>query len=121
MGDDGQVRAGSMGSDADLPRMADVFPMLVAEVDRLLRLDDPSHPLAGTVGELRFYGRCTCAKTCTNLLTAPAGSAGPYVAPLERDGIDVIWLSVDPTGTTVVDIKVLEPTGLGCGSAERVR
>ncbi|MGI5175263.1 hypothetical protein ACQEVZ_02900 [Dactylosporangium sp. CA-152071] len=121
MGDGGQVLLGSMGSDADLPRMAEVFPRLVAEVDRLLRLDDPSHPLAGTVGGLRFHGRCACTETCTNLLTAPPGAAGPYLALLERDGVDVIWLSLDPTCTTVVDIEVLEPTGLDCGSARRVR
>nr|BFE65108.1 hypothetical protein GCM10020063_096340 [Dactylosporangium thailandense] len=97
--------------------MAEVFPTLAAEIDRLLRLDDPSHPLAGTVGSLRFYGRCPCTATCTNLLTAPPGSAGPYLVQLERDGMDVIWLSLDPTGTTVVDIEVLDRNGLGLDSA----
>ncbi|MEV4134652.1 hypothetical protein AB0J72_21080 [Dactylosporangium sp. NPDC049742] len=29
----------------------------------------------------------------------------------------VNWLSLDPACTTVVDIEVLEPTGLDCGSA----
>jgi hypothetical protein len=98
--------------------MAEASPELVAEIDRLLRLDDPEHPLIGTVGGLRYRGRCTCTETCNNLLTAPAGSAGPYVAQLERDGTDVIWLSLDPTCTTVVDIEVLDPSGLRVSYAE---
>jgi hypothetical protein len=99
--------------DRDRQRMDLIFPDLVVEIDRLLRLDDPLHLLAGTVGALRYYGRCACTPTCGNILTAPAGSAGPYLIQLERDGEDVIWLSLDPTCTAVVDIDVLDGTGLG--------
>lgn len=103
--------------ESDLPRMAEAFPELVAEIDRLLQLDDPAHPIAGTVGDLRYHGRCTCTTTCNNLLAAPSGSAGPYLVQLERGGVDVIWLGLDPAGTTVVDIEVLDPAGLGLSPA----
>jgi hypothetical protein len=98
--------------------MLEVFPKLVAEIDRLLRLDDPLHPLIGTVGALRFHGRCTCAATCDNLLTAPAGSSGSSLLQLERDGIDVIWLNLDPTRKTVAAIEVLDPIGLDLDQTE---
>ncbi|MER7282155.1 hypothetical protein ABT369_47780 [Dactylosporangium sp. NPDC000244] len=83
-----------------------------------LTLDDPEDPLAGTVGDLRYYGRCTCTETCSNPLTAPTGSAGPHLAQLERNGTDVIWLSLNPSGTTVVDIEVLDPSGLDVSLAD---
>jgi hypothetical protein len=92
--------------------MAVAFPGLVAEIDRLLRTADPSHPLAGTFEALRYHGRCACTPTCGNILTAPAGSSGPYLIQLERDGADVVWLSLDPTGTSIVDIEVLDTSGL---------
>jgi hypothetical protein len=114
---EGPDRGGSTTGEVDLPRMADAFPKLVAEIDRLLKLSDPGHPLADAIGGLRYHGRCTCTQTCNNLLTAPMGSAGPYLAQLEREGADVIWLSLDPTCTTVVDIEVLDPTGLDIHSA----
>lgn len=99
--------------DRDRPLMKVAFPDLVAEIDRLLHIADPSHPLAGTVGELRYHGRCVCTPTCGNILTAPAGSAGTHLVQLERDDEDVIWLSLDPACTAVVDIEVLDETGLG--------
>lgn len=46
-------------------------------------------------------------------LTAPAGSAGSNLIQLERDDKDIIWLSLDPACTAVVDIEVLDETGLG--------
>jgi hypothetical protein len=36
----------------------------------------------------------------------------------ERDGADVIWLSLDPGCTTVVDVEVLDPTGLDISIAQ---
>ncbi|GAA0944594.1 hypothetical protein [Virgisporangium aurantiacum] len=99
--------------DHDRPLMVITFPGLVAEIDRLLRIVDPSHPLAGRVGDLRHHGRCACTPTCRNILTAPAGSAGPYLVQLQRDDEDVIWLSLDPACTAVVDIEVLDESGLG--------
>jgi hypothetical protein len=73
----------------------------------LLRAEDADHPLAGTIEDLLFYGLCSCSPTCTNLLTAPFGSSGSWVAQLEREGEDVIWLSLDPSATTVTGIEVL--------------
>jgi hypothetical protein len=93
------------------PVMADVLPDLVAEIDRLLDAADPSDPLRGTVAQLPYYGRCMCIPTCNVILTAPAGSAGTRLVELERDGEAVIWLSLDPTATAIVDIEVLDPQG----------
>jgi hypothetical protein len=35
------------------------------------------------------------------------------MSQLQRDGEDVIWLSLDPTATTVTDIEVLDGRDLG--------
>jgi hypothetical protein len=95
------------------PVMADGFPELVAEIDRLLDAADPSNPLRGTVAQLPYYGRCECTPTCNVILTAPAGSAGTLLVELELDGEAVIWLSLDPTATAIVEIEVLDPEALG--------
>jgi len=93
------------------PRLADVFPELVAEIVLLLRAD--TDPLAEVINDLLYYGPCTCTPTCTNLLTAPFGSSGSQMSQLQRDGEDVIWLSLDPSATTVTDIEVLDGRDLG--------
>ncbi|GLX09846.1 hypothetical protein [Microbispora sp. NBRC 16548] len=100
------------------PRLADVFPDLTAEIISLLR-EDENDPLADTVEDLLFYGACTCRSTCTNLLTAPRGSSGCWVVQLERNGEDVIWLSLDPTATTITDIEVCDGRDLGPASRRR--
>ncbi|MFE5033428.1 hypothetical protein [Streptomyces sp. NPDC056683] len=51
-----------------------------------------------------------------NLLTAPPGSAGSSMIQLERDGVDIIWLSLDPCRTTITDIEVLDGRDLGPGA-----
>lgn len=84
-----------------------MFPNLAAEIAELLRAGDED-ALADAVGDLRYFGPCTCSPTCTNLLTAPAGSSGFAMTQLTRDGQDVIWLSLDPTTTTITDIEVLD-------------
>ncbi|WP_436527266.1 hypothetical protein [Actinoplanes sp. HUAS TT8] len=109
---------GRAGAKAELPLMSDAFPELVAEIDRLLGLDDPLDQLIGTVGVRRFHGRCTCTAGCGNILTALPGSPGPYVLGLERDGLDVIWLNLDPAGTDVVSIEVLDPSDLDLDHVE---
>jgi hypothetical protein len=97
-------------------RLAVAFPALTAEIVRLLRVDEPDSQLAATIPDLPVFGRCACSATCTNLLTAPAGSAGAVMIVLRRDGEDVIWLSLDPTGSRVTDIEVLDDSGLERGS-----
>jgi hypothetical protein len=93
--------------------LADVFPDLAADIALLLRAEDEDHPLAGTIEDLLFYGPCPCSPTCTNLLTAPLGSSGTWVAPLQRDGEHVIWLSLNPSATAVAAIEVLDGRDLG--------
>lgn len=100
------------------PRLVDVFPELAAEIVELLRADDDD-ALADVVGDLRYLGPCTCSPTCSNLLTAPAGSSGFSMAQLGRDGEDVIWLSLDPTMTTITDIEVLDGRDLGPAAGRR--
>ncbi|MER6950710.1 hypothetical protein ABT294_42500 [Nonomuraea sp. NPDC000554] len=95
------------------PRLAEVFPGLAADIIALLRAEDEGDPLADTVEDLLFYGVCTCTPTCTNLLTALPGSSGFWVVQLERDGEDVIWLSLNPTATVITDIEVLDGRDLG--------
>ncbi|MDI2130530.1 hypothetical protein [Yinghuangia seranimata] len=92
--------------------MAELFPLLAAEIVELLRAggDDA---LAVVVGDLRYFGPCTCSPTCSNLLTAPPGSSGHLLAQLERDGEAVIWLSLNPTTTTITAIEVLDGRDLG--------
>lgn len=65
------------------------------------------------VADLPYHGLCTCIATCINLLTAPFGSSGSSMIQLERDGMDVIWLSLDPCRTTITDIEVLDGRDLG--------
>jgi hypothetical protein len=93
-------------------RLVDVFPELAAEIIALLRADGDT-TLAGVVDGLLYHGPCTCSPTCANLLTAPVGSSGSSMAELERDGEVVIWLSLDPAGTTITAIEVLDGRDLG--------
>lgn len=93
-------------TDALYPRLGDAFPALAAEIADLLRAE--GEPLADVVADLPYHGPCTCTATCVNLLTAPLGSSGSSMIQLERDGIDVIWLSLDPSRTTITDIEVLD-------------
>jgi hypothetical protein len=106
-------------ADAALVRMVDAFPGLVAEIDRLLELADRSSPLVGTVGHLSYYGRCRCSPTCNILLTAQASSAGTFMIQLERDGTDVIWLSLDEACTAIVDVEVLDEAEFDLPSLEQ--
>ncbi|MFD7517733.1 hypothetical protein ACFV85_23355 [Streptomyces niveus] len=96
---------------AQYPRLADVFPELVAEIVLLLRAEPD--PLAEVIDRLLYYGPCTCTPTCINLLTAPFGSSGSQMSQLQRDGEDVIWLSLDPSATGVTDIEALDGRDLG--------
>lgn len=95
------------------PRLADVFPDLAADIVALLRAGNDGDPLADSVEDLPFHGVCMCSATCTNLLTAPPGSSGSRMVQLERDGEDVIWLSLDPSATAITDIEVLDGRDLG--------
>jgi hypothetical protein len=95
---------------ADLPLFADVFPELAADILRLLEPD--GGVLSEQIPTLRYYGVCTCTATCHNLLTAPQGSPTPYVCELEEDDEVVIWLNLDPTGTVIFDIEVLDGRSL---------
>jgi hypothetical protein len=61
--------------------MAAMFPKLVAEIDRLLRLDDSHHPLIGTVGALQFHGICNCSATCDNPIDRAGRLVGAIPAP----------------------------------------
>jgi hypothetical protein len=70
-------------------------------------------PLAEVVAHLPYYGPCTCTATCISLLTAPPGSSGSSMIQLERDGMDIVWLSLDPFRTTITDIEVLDGRDLG--------
>ncbi|MFI0406382.1 hypothetical protein [Actinomadura sp. 3N508] len=88
------------------PRLVEEFPELVAEIVQLLRAE--GDPLAGSVEDLPFCGRCTCTPACENLLTAPVGSGSPYMAELRRDGETIFWLSLDLTGTAITAIEVLD-------------
>lgn len=87
-------------------RLSDVYPHLAANIAGLLAARD--EPLAATVGDLPYFGRCACTPTCASLLTAPPGSAGTSLIQLERDGADVIWLCLDPSRTAITDIEVLD-------------
>ncbi|MEV5958195.1 hypothetical protein AB0M11_31275 [Streptomyces sp. NPDC051987] len=93
------------------PRLADAFPALATEIAELLRAE--GEPLAEVIADLPYHGSCTCTATCNNLRTAPPGSSGPSMIQLERDGMDIIWLSLDPSQTTVTDIEVLDGRELG--------
>ncbi|MGW4891797.1 hypothetical protein ACWEQL_05960 [Kitasatospora sp. NPDC004240] len=97
-------------TDTHPPLLAAVFPELAAEITELLRADD-DHALADTVAGLPYLGRCDCSPTCTNLLTAPRGSSGPYLAQLERDDEVVIWLSLTPDVSGITDIEILDGRG----------
>lgn len=101
------------------PRLADAFPDLTAEIITLMREQNQNDPLAGTVEDLLFYGVCTCSATCANLLTAPLGSSGSWMVQLERNGEDVVWLSLDPTAATITSIEVLDGRDLGPASRRR--
>ncbi|WP_433513648.1 hypothetical protein ACQP2T_60530 [Nonomuraea sp. CA-143628] len=94
-------------------RLVEAFPELAADIVALLYAEDENHPLADTVEHLLFHSVCSCSATCTNLLTAPRGSSGCWVVQLERNGEDVIWLSLDPTATVITDIEVLDGRDLG--------
>ncbi|MGY5087754.1 hypothetical protein ACWCXM_22945 [Streptomyces sp. 900105755] len=96
------------------PRLADAFPALATEIAELLRTE--GEPPAEVIADLSYYGPCTCTATCSNLLTAPPGSAGSSMIRLERDGVDIIWLSLDPSRTTITDIEVLDGRDLGPGA-----
>ncbi|MEO3978038.1 hypothetical protein [Streptomyces sp. CAU 1734] len=98
-------------TDGLYPRLADAFPALAVEIAELLRAEGDS--LAEVVADLPYHGPCTCTATCINLLTAPFGSSGSTMIQLERDGMDVIWLSLDPYRTTITDIEVLDGRDLG--------
>ncbi|MFE7853700.1 hypothetical protein [Streptomyces sp. NPDC057403] len=95
----------------DLPLLADVFPELTADILRLLDPDDTV--LIEQVPALRYHGVCACKPTCRNLLTAPQGAPAPNVCELVEHGESVIWLSLDPTATVIVDIEVLDGRDLG--------
>lgn len=88
------------------PRLAEVLPDLANEVAELLEPENAD--LARTIPSLRFYGRCDCKPTCTVLLTAPPGSPTPYVLTLERDGRSVATLDIDPTGSAVTGIEIMD-------------
>ncbi|WP_329375090.1 hypothetical protein [Streptomyces sp. NBC_01483] len=102
---------GAVVADGLYPRLADAFPALATEIAELLRAE--GEPLAEVVADLPYYGPCTCTATCINLLTAPPGSSGSSMIQLERDGMDIIWLSLDPSRTTITDIEVLDGRDLG--------
>ncbi|MFF5145174.1 hypothetical protein ACFY6U_36595 [Streptomyces sp. NPDC013157] len=102
---------GAVVTDGLHPRLADAFPALATEIAELLCAE--GEPLAEVVAGLPYYGPCTCTATCTNLLTAPPGSSGFSMIQLERDGMDIIWLSLDPSRTTITDIEVLDGRDLG--------
>ncbi|MFJ9913412.1 hypothetical protein [Actinacidiphila glaucinigra] len=91
---------------ADLPLFAEVFPELAADILRLLEPDGGA--LSEQIPTLRYYGVCTCSATCHNLLTSPQGSPTPYICPLEEGDEVLIWLNLDPTGTAIVDVEVLD-------------
>ncbi|MER6266103.1 hypothetical protein [Streptomyces sp900105755] len=93
------------------PRFADAFPALATKIAELLRAE--GEPLAEVIADLPYCGPRTCTATCNNLLTAPPGSSGCSMIQLERDGMDIIWLSLDPSQTTVTDIEVLDGRDLG--------
>ncbi|MFD5619619.1 hypothetical protein [Streptomyces yangpuensis] len=93
-------------TDGRRPRLADAFPVLADEIAELLRAE--GDPLADAVADLPCHGRCACTAACTCLLTAPPGSACPFVVLLERDGIGVFLLSLDPSRTTITGIEVLD-------------
>ncbi|MFD7474949.1 hypothetical protein ACFV8Z_23015 [Streptomyces sp. NPDC059837] len=90
----------------ELPLLADVFPVLTANILRLLDPDDTV--LIDQIPALRYHGVCTCTPACQNLLTAPQGSRTPYLRELEENDEPMVWLSLDPTTTVIVDIEVLD-------------
>ncbi|WP_062430874.1 hypothetical protein [Herbidospora daliensis] len=90
-------------------RLKEVHPRLTAAIVDLLGGD----PLATTVDELPYFGVCACSRGCRNLLTSPPGSASPRSLPLLLAGTEVIGLSLDPTGTAITDIEVLDPALYG--------
>lgn len=94
-----------------LPLLADVFPELTADILRLL--DPEDKVLIEQIPALRYHGVCTCTPTCRNLLTAAQGSPTPYLCELTEHDEVVIWLSLDPTATVIVDIEILDGRDLG--------
>ncbi|MFD5566509.1 hypothetical protein [Streptomyces cadmiisoli] len=97
-----------------LPLFAETFPGLAADILRLL--DDDDAVLIEQIPTLRYHGVCTCTPTCRNLLTAPQGSPTPYLCQLDEHDEAVIWLSLDPTASVIVDIEVLDGRDLGPGA-----
>lgn len=96
---------------------AEVFPELTADIVRLLGDDAPV--LIAQIRALRFHGVCTCTPTCRAFLTAPQESPTSYLCELEEHDEVVIWLSLDPTGSVIVDIEVLDGRDLsGYGEVE---
>jgi hypothetical protein len=91
------------------PRLAEVYPGLVTEIAAMLRTNYGEDALAEAVEELHFYGPCDPG--C--LMTAPPGSATPFVFTLEQDDEAVFLLNLDPTATTVTHIEVLDGRELG--------
>jgi hypothetical protein len=108
---------GSAMAAAEYPRLVNAFPELVTEIVELLRADGDD-ALAGVVGDLRYFGRCTCSPTC--LLTSPRGSPCSFVAELERNADVVMWPWLDATATTVTHIEIIDGRNL-CPASRRPR
>jgi hypothetical protein len=97
-------------AEGPYPRLADVFPELTTDIVSLLTAED--NPLFETVGDLLFYGPCTCTPTCPILLTAPPDSLCSGLITPEREEDPLIWLWLDPSGT-IVGVEVLDGRDLG--------
>ncbi|MDN3352905.1 hypothetical protein [Actinomadura sp. DC4] len=93
------------------PRLADVYPGLVADIVRALRLEGPkSASFAETFQELLFYGPCPDhGPPC--LVTAPPGTPCPAMTEVELDGetLAMFHLDVDDTAKmSITHVEVLD-------------
>jgi hypothetical protein len=97
------------------PRIKDVTPELVTELQRLLRRAGES-AVAEQVAHLVMVDRCRCGDSfCASFYTAPrpVGRFGPghrTIPLLSENGI----LNVDVIGSTIVHVEVLRRDELRC-------
>lgn len=99
-------------SGFDQPLMREAFPLATSRVAEIL-VELGESRLAERLLDQRFYGRCDCRPDCQFVLTAPAGSSGPYMLWLEVAGEIVGEVSLDPDGTFVTNFVITDCPAAG--------
>lgn len=91
----------------ELPLLADVYPALIAYLERAL-IAEGDEALAGTVRQLQFYGWCTCGDSCRYLKTAPDGVADNAWVHLEDEDAPYVWLQLAQGHASFAGMEICE-------------